>query len=172
MLEGKSVNLRKASIDDVSLIVKWWADQQYMGDYQEIVVLSKEETEKIMLHHTIFFIIEKNQAAVGHINDWMRGRTIEIGFALVPNERAKGLGTEAIQMMLDHLFITKDSARIQVSTDVRNIASQRALEKAGFRREGTMRRSGYVRGQYRDRYLYSVIREEWKKPRILTDITG
>ncbi|UCG36852.1 MAG: GNAT family N-acetyltransferase [Candidatus Bathyarchaeota archaeon] len=166
------MNLRKASIDDVSLIVKWWADQQYMGDYQEIVVLSKEEIEKIMLHHTIFFIIEKSQAAVGHINGWMRGRTIEIGFALVPNERAKGLGTEAIQMMLDHLFITKDSARIQVSTDVRNIASQRALEKAGFRREGTMRRSGYVRGQYRDRYLYSVIREEWKKPRILTDITG
>ena len=93
---------------------------------------------------------------------------MEIGFALVPDERRKGYGTEAIQLMIDHLFLTKDVVRIQVSTDTSNIASRRALEKSGFSKEGTMRKFWYTRGEYRDHYLYSILREEWKEPRILT----
>jgi len=168
LLEGKVVNLRKATKDDVSLVMRWWSDQQYMGDYQDVKVLSKEEFEKIMLHNTIFFIIEKNRTAIGHIGGWMLGRTMEIGFALVPNERAKGFGTEAIQLMVDYLFLLKDIVRIQVSTDTKNIASQRVLENAGFTKEGTMRKLWYTRGEFRDHYLYSILREEWKEPRKLT----
>jgi len=168
LLKGKVVSLRKATKDDVSLVTQWWSDQQYMGDYQDVKVLSKEESEKIMLHDTIFFIIEKNHTAIGHIGGWMMGKTMEIGYALVPNERAKSFGTEAIQLMVDYLFLTKDIVRIQVSTDTENIASRKALEKAGFTKEGTMRKLWYTRGKYRDHYLYSILREEWKAPRKLT----
>lgn len=125
--------------------------------------------EKAMLEKTIFFIIEKKDGAkIGHISGWMIDRTMEIGFALVPNERSKGYGTEAIQLMVDYLFLTKDIVRIQVSTDTRNPTSQKALEKVGFSKEGIMRKSWYTRGQYRDHYLYSTLREGWKEPKILT----
>jgi RimJ/RimL family protein N-acetyltransferase len=40
------------------------------------------------------------------------------------------------------------------------------LEKAGFKREGTVRKSGYVRGAWTNAYLYSILREDWKQPRI------
>jgi RimJ/RimL family protein N-acetyltransferase len=40
------------------------------------------------------------------------------------------------------------------------------LEKAGFTIEGTIRKS--ARGARRDAYLYSILREEWKEPKILT----
>ncbi len=40
------------------------------------------------------------------------------------------------------------------------------LEKAGFAKEGTIRKS--VNGVRRDSYLYSILREEWKEPKILT----
>jgi RimJ/RimL family protein N-acetyltransferase len=136
-----------------------------MGEYQDVVVRSKEEFEKIMLRDTIFFIIEKNRTAIGHIGSWILGRTMEIGFALVPDERAKGFGTEAIQLMVDYLFLTKGIVRIQVSTDTKNIASQRALEKAGFTKEGTMRKLWYTGGEFRDHYLYSILKEEWKEQR-------
>jgi RimJ/RimL family protein N-acetyltransferase len=169
LLEGKTVNLRNASKDDVPLMMRWWSDPQYMGEYQDTRMLSKEELEKVMLEKTTFLIIEKKDGAkIGHIGGWMIGKTMEIGFALVPNERRKGHGTEAIQLMIDYLFLTKDIVRIQVSTDTRNITSQKALEKAGFTKEGTMRKSGYTRGKYEDHYLYSILREEWKKPKILT----
>jgi len=42
------------------------------------------------------------------------------------------------------------------------------LEKAGFQREGIMRKPGFVRGEWIDAYLYSILREEWKEPKILT----
>jgi RimJ/RimL family protein N-acetyltransferase len=67
-----------------------------MDDYQDVVVRSKKEFERIMLRDTIFFIIEKNQIPIGHIGGWMMGPTMEIGFALVSNERGKGFGAEAI----------------------------------------------------------------------------
>lgn len=158
------MNLRDATKNDVTLVARWWSDPEYMGEYQDARTLSEEELEKVMLERTIFFIIEKKSGVkIGHIGCWMIGRTMEMGFALLPNDRRKGYGTEAIRLMTDHLFITKDITRIQVSTDVENVASQRALEKTGFTREGTMRKSWYTKGEYRDHYLYSILKEEWKE---------
>jgi RimJ/RimL family protein N-acetyltransferase len=59
-----------------------------------------------------------------------------------------------------------DVSRIQATTSIKNKGSQRVLEKAGFTREGTIRKS--ARGARRDAYLYSILREEWKEPKILT----
>jgi RimJ/RimL family protein N-acetyltransferase len=42
------------------------------------------------------------------------------------------------------------------------------LEKVGFKKEGTLRKNFFVRGEWRDAYLYSILREEWKEPKILT----
>ena len=169
MIKGKMVNLKVAEKNDVSLVAQWWSNSRYMGDYQDVVTISKAKLEKVMLEDTIFFIIEKKDGTkIGHINGFMRGRMMEIGFALVPSERGKGYGTEAIQLMVDYLFLTKDIVRIQAPTEATNMPSQKALEKAGFINEGTMRKSLYVRGEYRDMYLYSILREEWKEPKILT----
>ena len=50
---------------------------------------------------------------------------------------------------------------------MRNVGSQKVLEHVGFRREGTIRKSSFVRGEWRDMFLYSILREEWKEPRVL-----
>jgi len=168
LLKGKTVNLKTPAKDDLSQVMQWWSNPQYMGEYQDVMALSKPELEKVMFENTIFFIIQKKDGInIGHINGFARGRTMEIGFAIIPPERGKGYGTEAIQLMVDHLFLTKEIARIQASTDTRNLASQRALEKASFAKEGTMRKSWYAKGRYNDHYLYSILREEWNEPRIL-----
>ncbi|NIO37328.1 GNAT family N-acetyltransferase [Candidatus Bathyarchaeota archaeon] len=168
MLEGKNINLRIAERDDVSLVMGWWGDMQYMGEYQDVMIKTQPEFERIVLENTIFYIIEKkDKVRIGHITGWMIGRAIEIGFALIPSERGKGYGTEAIQLMVDHLFLTKDIVRIQVTTDVRNMTSQRALEKVGFAKEGTMRKYFYAKGNHTDHFLYSILREEWKEQKKL-----
>lgn len=166
MLKGRVVNFRLAEKDDVFSVAELWSNAEYMGEYQEVVKISGAELEKVMLENTIFFTIEKkDQTMIGHINGWMRGRMMEIGFAVVPNERGKGYGTEAIQLMVDYLFQTTEIVRIQAPTDTGNISVQKALKKAGFMKEGTMRKSLYVRGDYRDMYLYSILREDWKGPK-------
>jgi RimJ/RimL family protein N-acetyltransferase len=93
---------------------------------------------------------------------------MEIGYFFVPSERGKGYGTEATRLIVDYLFLSKELARIHAIADVRNRASQRVLEKAGLQREGTMRKCLFNRGEWRDYYLYSILREEWKEPKVLT----
>jgi RimJ/RimL family protein N-acetyltransferase len=85
---------------------------------------------------------------------------------LLPGERGKGYCTEAVQLMVDYLFLSMDASRVQASISIRNKASERVLEKTGFTREGTIRKT--ARGERRDAYLYSILREEWKEPKILT----
>jgi RimJ/RimL family protein N-acetyltransferase len=170
LLEGKNLNLRIAEKGDVSLVAERWRNPQYMGEYQDVMDIPEAKLEKVMLKDTIFFIIEKkDETKVGHIGGWMYGRIcMEIGFALVPSERGKGYGTEAIKMMVDYLFLEKDIARVQAPAATGNIASQKALEKAGFSKEGLMRKLWFARGEYVDQYLYSILREEWNEPKILT----
>jgi ribosomal-protein-alanine N-acetyltransferase len=70
--------------------------------------------------------------------------------------------------MVDYLFLPKNIVRIQAGTDVRNEASPKVLENAGFVREGTVRKSAFNKGEWFDGYMYSTLREEWKEPRILS----
>jgi len=69
--------------------------------------------------------------------------------------------------MVDYVFLSKDITRIQAHTDARNMASQKVLRKVGFKKEGIIRKSVFARGEWRDRALFNILREEWKEPKIL-----
>ena len=169
MLEGRLVNLRRAEKKDATFFVKWVNSREYVGEYQDDWKVSKEQLEEIMLKRTTFFIVEKKEGTeIGHIASWTRGKTIELGYALIPSERGKGYGTEMMQMMVDYLFQNTEVVRIEVRTNEGNIPSQKALERAGFAKEGIMRKESYVRGEYGDSYLYSILRGEWKEAKRLT----
>jgi RimJ/RimL family protein N-acetyltransferase len=45
-------------------------------------------------------------------------------------------------------------------------ASQRVFDKAGFTKEGIIRKSAFIRGEWRDDCLFSILREEWSEPKI------
>jgi RimJ/RimL family protein N-acetyltransferase len=72
-----------------------------------------------------------------------------------------------VQIIVDYLFLHMDIVRVQAETHPDNIASRRVLEKAGFRAEGIIRKSFFSRGVYRDTSMHSILREEWKSPKIL-----
>jgi RimJ/RimL family protein N-acetyltransferase len=50
--------------------------------------------------------------------------------------------------------------RLEASTDIDNVAEQRALEKAGFLREGVLRHAQYRAGSWRDVVLYGRLRHD------------
>lgn len=83
-----------------------------------------------------------------------------IGISLAPEQRGKGYGVEAQQLLVRYLFQTYPIMRVEASTDVENIAEQRALVKAGFTREGVLRKAQWRSGQYHDLILYSKVRGE------------
>lgn len=73
----------------------------------------------------------------------------------------KGLGTEAILLMLYHGFYTLGLTRIEARQLLSNHASVRLFEKCGFRVEGVLRRAVFKDGRHRDLNQLSILREEF-----------
>ncbi|MFS8199391.1 GNAT family N-acetyltransferase [Streptomyces sp. CWNU-52B] len=83
-----------------------------------------------------------------------------IGIGLLPEVRGQGIGTRAQAMIAQYLFAHTEKNRVDAHTNVKNIAEQRALEKAGFTREGVLRGAQFRNGTYHDMVLYSILRSE------------
>jgi RimJ/RimL family protein N-acetyltransferase len=175
LLEGKTVNLRVMEKEDLPLIAEWFSSPDVFGEYNTLRQMSKTETEKMLespLELRPFILERKDGSKIGFVSHFYvlhpAARHLEIGYILVPSERGKGYCTEAVNIMVDYLFLSKESRRIQAQTDLRNVASQKALEKVGFKREGTLRKTYLLRGEWTDMFIFSILREEWKEPKILT----
>lgn len=67
-------------------------------------------------------------------------KAMNIGVSVVAEHRGKGIGSTA-QRMLAEILHGRGIVRVEASTDVTNIAEQRALAKAGFTLEGTLARA-------------------------------
>jgi RimJ/RimL family protein N-acetyltransferase len=175
LLEGKTVNLKVVEKDDLPLLIDWNSNSRFYGEYCPLQQFSKTEWEKrydnLAADSKWFFIEKKNGTKIGEIGHNMLGKHLEIYYYLIHNERGRGYGTEAIMIMVDYLFLSKELMRVQATPDADNIVSQRVLEKAGFTREGTIRKNDFSRGKWVDGCLYSILREEWKEPKILRRTT-
>ena len=171
MLEGKTVNLKVLEKDDLPLLADWSNNLEFFSDMW-FPQMSKTDWEKrydsLKPDTKWFFIQKKDGTKIGTVFHFLNGNYMEIGYILAPSQRGKGYGSEAIKVIVDYLFLSKELVRVQAITGVDNLASCNALEKAGFTKEGIIRKSGFNRGKWCDDYLYSILREEWKEPKILT----
>ena len=162
--------------EDLSLFAEWVNRPEVFGEYNPLHQMSRTEVEKMLENPTDIktFIIEKKDGSkvgfIAHFHVLHLGtgtKQLETGYSLVPSERRKGYCSEAVKIMVDYLFLSKEAVRIQAQTDQRNGASQKVLEKAGFKKEGTLRKNFFMRGEWTDDFIYSILREEWKEPKIL-----
>ena len=90
--------------------------------------------------------------------------TWNVGIGLLAKERGKGYGTRAQRLLVEYLFSHTLYHRIEAGTEAANIAEQRALEKAGFTREGVIRGASFRGGKWRDMVLYSIVRTDVELP--------
>ena len=105
--------------------------------------------------------------AVGHVS-WHQvhygpnpeSAAWNIGISLRTDARGQGLGTEAQRLLAQHLFATTPLQRVEAVTDVENVPEQRALARAGFRREGVLRSAQFRAGRWRDVDVWAVLRDE------------
>jgi aminoglycoside 6'-N-acetyltransferase len=85
-------------------------------------------------------------------------RAYNIGLSITPEHRDKGYGTEAQRLLAGYLLQAFPIARVEAATDITNLAEQRALEKAGFVREGVLRKAQWRAGDWHDLVVYSKVR--------------
>jgi ribosomal-protein-alanine N-acetyltransferase len=173
LLEGKNVNLRVVEREDLLLLTEWLNNPEFAGEFmwfpQQQSRAEQEKEYDNPPHDTKQFFIEKKDGTkIGWMGHFLHGNLLEMFYYLLSSERGKGYGTEAAIIMVDYLFLSKDIVRVQARTDVRNEGSQKVLGKAGLKKEGIVRKSLFTRGEWRNMVLFSILREEWKEPKILT----
>ena len=171
-LQGDKVRLRTADDSDVEDLYSWWNDREFYGEFSRFDPKTRPEIEAMVKRKEMrLFIIMSlsGDKKIGFIDYSLprptRPNLFEIGYRIKPEERRKGYTTDATRLLVDHLFTTEKSERVEALTETGNIASQRVLEKNGFKREGEMRNRAFNNGQYKNEYMYGLPREDWQSSR-------
>lgn len=115
-----------------------------------------------------FMILDINTSQlIGHINikdiDWKRNQT-ELSYFIDVDVERRGLITEAIQKIIRLCFIVLQFDRVYVRIVTTNIASQKAIEKAGLKFEGAFYQD-YTTYDNKivDTYCYGISKEEFER---------
>jgi RimJ/RimL family protein N-acetyltransferase/nitroimidazol reductase NimA-like FMN-containing flavoprotein (pyridoxamine 5'-phosphate oxidase superfamily) len=95
-------------------------------------------------------------------------RTVEIGWTQLGRPWWRtGINTEAKLLLLTRAFDELDAIRVTWQTSTLNERSQRAIERLGATREGTLRSNRRrADGTWRDSALYSMLAAEWPNAQV------
>ena len=84
----------------------------------------------------------------------------EVGYWLGAEFWGRGIATQAVRAVTELAFATHpELQRLYAVPFSWNPASARVLEKAGYSREGTLRRSAIKDGHVLDQWMYAIVRE-------------
>jgi ribosomal-protein-alanine N-acetyltransferase len=83
--------------------------------------------------------------------------TVEIGYWLIERARGRRLASRAVALLARWALTEARLARVEALVDPDNVASQRVLESAGFRREGHLRSYLVFETGRADALIYSLL---------------
>ena len=181
-LETERYILRIPSENDAEEIYeRWGTDKENMAQYKEHKLYKNIIEAKALITAAIqekedgiiYWIIEdkKINEIIGYIKlpaGIIKDKKRELAYYFLEGYREGGTPEEVLKCVIDYIFskeeyetiITKFYARTKKSTEDAN----RVLENVGFKREGILRnRLINDEGKKIDKYIYSILKEEWKE---------
>jgi RimJ/RimL family protein N-acetyltransferase len=175
MLRGEKIYLRPVRRDDLPLLAERLNSIDYLTEFNFFGLPQPNRVEKHFEDDGLLgpedgtFLIAtcENDEVVGDISyrqvrygPGSASTAYDLGIALAPEHRGKGWGVVAQQLITEYLFSVYPITRVEASTDITNIAEMKALEKAGFTREGVLRKAQWRHGAWHDLVVYSKLRGE------------
>ncbi len=161
MLRGTLIALRPVQVSDLPVLGTWLNDEDPDGNFNQFglspshaLERSFNETGLLTDQQGRLLIVTPDNTVVGFVSYH------QVVIHLAPAYRKKGYGTDAQRLLAGYLFATYPIRRIEAGTDIANSAEQRALEKAGFTREGVLRQAQWRVGEWHDMVVYSKLRGE------------
>jgi RimJ/RimL family protein N-acetyltransferase len=109
--------------------------------------------------------LDEAQTLVGEALLWnidTHNRMAHLGISLLPGARGRGFGTDVVRVLCEYGFVVRGLHRLQLETLAGNTAMITAATKAGFVREGTLRKSAWVYGEFADEVILGLLSEDWK----------
>jgi RimJ/RimL family protein N-acetyltransferase len=177
MLKGKSVLLRPVKRSDISYFLKWFDDPEvtlYLGLYLPTTEMAEEkyieELGTTRAKSDAVLVIEAIEGdstrPIGNCGlHEICPKDHNANFGIVIGEKdywGKGYGTEAARLAINYGFHELNLHRISSSAFAFNERSIEFHRKVGFREEGRLRQADFKNGQYHDRVIFGILREEWR----------
>lgn len=181
-IETERYILRIPQIDDAEEIYeRWGTDKEKMAQYKEhklyrnvieartLISAATKETE----NGVTFWIIEEKKSTeiIGYIKLQARSpkdKKCEVAFYFLKNWRDDGTPEEILSKVIEYVFTKTEYETIVMKyyavfkEDIELLHN--ILIKIGMTREGILRdRLINDKGEKIDKYIYSILKEEWQK---------
>jgi [ribosomal protein S5]-alanine N-acetyltransferase len=172
------VEVRPARPEDAALL-HFWRAEKTVRRYQPLAPLSTAQLRAELAARRaddlwrnrgdrFDWIILVHRQPAGWItlvvHSWEHGLA-ECGYSLSTPFQGRGLMQRALTRLINDLFARTRLHRLEARTALGNVASQRVLERLGFRREGTLRGYFQLDGEWVDNYLFAIVKEDWMQQR-------
>ncbi len=177
-MRGEKVHIRFLTLDDAEAKLQMELDNKEF--FKEFSVITGEDFYTLLMQKEVIeqstenreagreynFAIVENETGrlVGSINLFriFRGplQSSMIGYVVDKKFNGRGYATEAIRLAADYAFQELGLHRIEAGVMPHNAPSIRALEKAGFEREGLARKNVQINGQWQDHVVMAIINPE------------
>ena len=175
MFKGDKVLLRAVERDDLETLWRWRNDldlwllmedappaptsfAEYEAAYERRVAEPDESWVR--------FAIEAGGRLVGECSMFdfdPLARSARVGILIGdPRDRGKGLGADAVNVLLAYAFLHRNLHRVELDTLATNTAALRTYRAAGFVEEGRLRDHAWVGGHHVDTVVLAVLRPEWE----------
>jgi RimJ/RimL family protein N-acetyltransferase len=175
MSQEPRVRLRDVTLADADMLDGWSADPALGGEFNDFG-LSPRPIDREALKRGPLRNERNGQLIVERVADGEPIGTVgwhkvgygpnpesdawNVGIELLPDARGQGFGGEAQAQLAGLLFAETAANRVEAQTDIENVAEQRSLEKAGFRREGVARGSQFRAGSFHDLVTFARLRDD------------
>lgn len=157
--------LRKWKLSDLESIAAYGCNPKITKFMSDAFPDSVEKWQKFLEFSVsdesiLYFAIEINEKAVGAIGisqqTGVMRKNAELGYWLGEEFWGNGIITEAIREIVQIAFEKLGIVRIFAKPFETNIASHKALEKAGFKLEARFEKIVFKNGEFLDEFVYAI----------------
>ena len=153
-------DVRYAAFTDSLIIAHSWPWSELPTQERIARAFDVHERDRLAGHELNLAIVAPDDSVLGSMCFYQLDRehaTAAIGYWLVPAARGQGHATRALRLLARWAMAEFGLARLQLTCDPRNVASQRVAERCGFVREGLLRSQYAWKDGRRDTLVYSVL---------------
>lgn len=158
-------NFYKAANESAKQLLKWfdWYQDNYSISQAEKFVKSREQAWATRAE--LSFLIEEKQddrfigvIGLNRIDD--ANKLANVGYWIRASAAGKGYATAALQLLAKYSFKNLNFNRLEILCLLDNLPSIRVAEKAGFKKEGVLRKRLIFRQNPHDVELLSLTPED------------
>lgn len=170
-LVGENIYLSPRNSEDVEIFTQWLNDFEttdYLGRSGLLTTIDSERkylAENSNPEATFVIVTLENDKMIGTVsleNINTINRTATLGIFIGDKEyRNKGLGTEAIQLILEYGFRYLNLHNIKLDLMEFNERALKCYQKCGFKEYGRRRKCKFINGKYYDSISMDILAEEF-----------